>query len=458
EKDLLAWTLAMGHAMTRAGLDLGDWRPDVVHKGHLLFVDAFRESRIKGVDSTARTLRRGSLATQQASLPPWSWHHFDRREAGMNWSTTPLGAGGAHRVTVPGCRRVLVIVPSIVAGTRLLDLLPLLNADYRVQTFFTQPELCNHTEVFIKTIGGLTIPWEQALQHEFDLVLAASYRFIDRAPGPVLVLPHGASALKSRIRVRHTAEPVHGLDRQLLMRDGKVHAAAIALSHQDELSVLTESCPEAVDTAVVAGDICLDRMRASLPFRDQYRRTLGVRPDETLVTISSTWTTESTFAKCPALYRELPRIAKVAVVLHPYIWTVHGAWQVRSWLANCDVIVVPPEAGWQATMIASDVVVGDHGSTTQYAAAISRRMLLATLPEVRKGSLAHALGEVVPIYAGELDEAVTAPGFAGLISSRLDRAGIILRRTMYRLLGMPEPEQVCSIARVPWPKPLSDDR
>ncbi|MEU0882082.1 glycosyltransferase family 4 protein [Lentzea sp. NPDC005914] len=31
EKDLLAWTLAMGHAMTRAGLALGDWRPDVVH-------------------------------------------------------------------------------------------------------------------------------------------------------------------------------------------------------------------------------------------------------------------------------------------------------------------------------------------------------------------------------------------------------------------------------------------
>ncbi|HUQ60436.1 glycosyltransferase family 4 protein [Lentzea sp.] len=31
EKDLLAWTLAMGHAMTRAGLALGPWRPDVVH-------------------------------------------------------------------------------------------------------------------------------------------------------------------------------------------------------------------------------------------------------------------------------------------------------------------------------------------------------------------------------------------------------------------------------------------
>lgn len=29
--DMMAWTLAMGHAMLRAGLALGDWRPDVVH-------------------------------------------------------------------------------------------------------------------------------------------------------------------------------------------------------------------------------------------------------------------------------------------------------------------------------------------------------------------------------------------------------------------------------------------
>jgi glycogen synthase len=29
--DMMAWTLAMGHAMLRAGLGLGDWRPDIVH-------------------------------------------------------------------------------------------------------------------------------------------------------------------------------------------------------------------------------------------------------------------------------------------------------------------------------------------------------------------------------------------------------------------------------------------
>ncbi|MDX8053519.1 hypothetical protein SK571_29460 [Lentzea sp. BCCO 10_0798] len=369
----------------------------------------------------------------------------------MNWFTTPLGAGGAHRVTVPGCRKVLVIVPSVVAGTRLLDLLPLLDSDFRVQTYFTLPEPDAATARFVSAAGGLVIGWEMALQHEFDLVLAASYRFIDRAPGPVLVLPHGAGALKSRRRVRaagREARPVHGLDRQMLMRDGKVPASAIVLSHDDELAVLAESCPEALSAAVVAGDICLDRMRASLPFREQYRRALGVEPGDTLVTISSTWTAESTFYQRPELYRELTGKARVAAVLHPNIWAVHGAWQVRSWLADCDVVVVPPEEGWRAAVIASDIVIGDHGSTTQYAAAVGARVLLATCPDVRHGSLAHAISEAVPRYTGDIAEAVAVPEFAGLISSRLDRSGVILRAAMYRLLGIPEPAHAVPVSPV----------
>lgn len=370
----------------------------------------------------------------------------------MNWFTTPLGAGGAHRVTVPGCRKVLVIVPSVVAGTRLLDLLPLLDGDFRVQTYFTQPEPDEHTARFIRAVGGLVVPWEMALQHEFDLVLAASYRFLERAPGPVLVLPHGASALKSRQRVRAAglaARPVHGLDRQMLVRDGRVSASAIVLSHDDELRTLAVSCPEALPSAVVAGDICLDRMRASLPFREQYRRALGVGPEDVLVTISSTWTAESTFYRCPELYRELPSTARVAAVLHPNIWAVHGEWQVRSWLADCDVIVIPPEEGWRATVVASDVVVTDFGSTGAYAAAVGARMLLATCPDVRHGSLAHRLREAVPRYTGDIRDAARVPGFAELVSSRLDQSGAILRETMYRLLGIPEPAHAVPVSPVP---------
>jgi hypothetical protein len=232
------------------------------------------------------------------------------------------------------------------------------------------------------------------------------------------------------------------------MRGGKVPASVIALSHDHELEVLAESCPEALPAAVVAGDICLDRMRASLPFREHYRRALGVGPEETLVTISSTWTADSTFCQRPELYRELPRSVRTAAVLHPNIWAAHGAWQVRSWLADCDVIVIPPEEGWRATMIASDVVIGDHGSTTQYAAGVGARMLLATCPEVRHGSLAHVLREAVPMYTNDIAEAVVVENFAELISSRLDRSGAILRAAMYRLLGLPEPAHAVPISPV----------
>lgn len=97
-------------------------------------------------------------------------------------------------------------------------------------------------------------------------------------------------------------------------------------------------------------------------------------------------------------------------------------------------------------MIASDVVIGDFGSTTQYAAAVGARMLLATCPEIRDGSLAHALREVVPTYTGDIAEAVHVPGFADLVSSRLDQAGAILRSTMYRLLGVAEPAHAVPVS------------
>lgn len=386
------------------------------------------------------------------------------------WHSSPLGTGGAHRITVPGCRRVLVIVPHVVAATRLLDLLPLLDGDHRVQVFFTQPDPCSTTSEFVRAIGGLDIPWEQALQHEFDLVLAASYRHIDRVAGPVLVLPHGASAMRSRQRVRaagRDAQPVHGLDRQLLMRDGRIPASAIILSHDHELDALAESCPEALPMAVVAGDGCIDRMRASLPFRENYRRALGVGPGDTLVTISSTWTTESTFGRCPGLYRELAASdeVRVAAVLHPNIWDIHSSWQVRSWLADCPrLLVIPPEEGWRATMIASDVVIGDHGSTTQYAAAVGTPMLLATCPDVREGSLAHVLAGAAPwLEPGrpaveQLSGARHVPGFAELISSRLDRSGAILRAAMYRLLRLDEPARALPVSPVPLPRPINDVR
>lgn len=365
--------------------------------------------------------------------------------SGDQWSNAPIGLGAADRVTRAGCRVVLVVVPHVVAGTRLVDLLPLVESDHRVQVLFTVEGSVHGTAEFTRALGGHVLPWDQATRHRFDLVLAAGFRGLDRLHGPVLVVPHGAGALKSRLRPhREGALPAHGLTREQLIRDGRVVPDALVLSHHDELRALRESCPEAEPVAVVAGDICLDRMSASTQHRERYRRALGVGPDERLVVISSTWTPHSAFGAHLDLYRRLLDDGHpVAAVLHPNIWSVHGARQVRAWLPD-GVIVIPPEEGWRAAVIAADVVIGDHGSCTQYAAALGKRMLLVPLPPglLRDGGLADLTYRAAPLVDPDrpaLDAAAPVPGLAEAISSHPGEAGSILRRTMYRLMGLPEP-------------------
>ena len=387
----------------------------------------------------------------------------------MEWTKGPVGPGAASRVTRAGLLTVLVVVPHVVAGTRLLDVLPLLETDHRVQVVFTIPDwdgTWHGTEEFVHGLGGVVLPWRQAVAERFDLVLAASHRGVDQVRGPVLVMPHGVGAMKSRTRTWRS----HGLAREALVRDGRVAAAAIVVSHDSELAVLRESCPEAVPAAVVGGDVCLDRMVASLPYREHYRRALGVGSDHTLITVSSTWTDQSVFGRFPEVYRRLLDEGndrhRVAAVLHPNIWAVHGTRQVRAWLADClrdGLLLIPPEEGWRATMIACDVVLGDHGSTTQYAAAIGRRIALIPFADwlVRADSPAARLAGqamVLDLDGPLLPQLAAAGGghqaLAGSITSRPGIAAAVLRLTIYRLLGSSEPEREPSVEPVPLPRPL----
>ncbi|MGH3762524.1 hypothetical protein [Actinophytocola sp.] len=359
----------------------------------------------------------------------------------------------------------------MAAGTRLLDLIPLLEADFRVQVALTIPhagEEWHGLDTFARETGMLIVPWHQATRLDWDLVLTASHRHIDQLHGKVLVLPHGASAMRSRCYSRKAGgatRPTSGLDRELLTYRGRVIPSALALTHDHELRTLRKTCPEALPAAVVTGDICLDRMLASLPFRDHYRAALGLAEHQRLITISSTWSTDSTFGQHTDIYERLldelvdaGHSTRVAAVLHPQVWSAHAPWQVRSWLRNAlgkGMLLVPPDEGWRAAMIASDLVIGDHGSTTSYAAAIGRPIALATFPHqvIRQHSLAATLARHAPLLdhdrplLPQLAAATTCDTpLANSMSARLGAAARLFRSAMYRLLGLPEP---------PWPPPTS---
>ncbi|WP_410633764.1 hypothetical protein [Amycolatopsis sp. cmx-4-83] len=402
------------------------------------------------------------------------------------WTRNPIDPVDQHFTTRRGTKSVLVLVPHIVAGTRLLDLLPLLEADHRIQVVFTNPlgDSWYATRDFLHANGATVLPWSQARRSHIDLVLAGSVTGLDELAAPTLLIPHGGGFGQ----YRNGSPPGTTFDQppQLrtnlgpdqLIREGRLRADAIVLVHDREHTLLADVCPPALPAAIVAGDIALDRLTASLPYRDHYRRALGATDDQQVVLATSTWSPRSAFGRHPDMFdrivSELPRDRyRIVAALHPQIWSHHSPWQLRSWLADAlraGLTLLPPEEGWRAALAAADHVIGDYGSVTGYGASTGASVLLADTPDrpLLPGSPTAVLAEHAPRWRldrplePQLHAAADARDASGLtalvrdlLTSRPGRAGYILRRTMYRMLDLPEPARAVPTSPVPLPKPVT---
>src|SRR2546421_1466244 len=306
---------------------------------------------------------------------------------GYDWLSIPIGIDAERWVTRAGCRTVLAVAHTVTSAQRLIDVVDYVESDPRVQVVFTvAPDAFNHpVSAYLHRLGALVLPWEQAVRERFDLALAAAHGGLRELHAPLVLMAHGAGhgklsrpGLYGGALLAHRS--VYGLDAERLTGDGRVLASALLLAHDDERDVLRRQCPEALAAAVVTGDPCYDRLVASLPGRDRYRRALGVRAGQELVVVSSTWGRDGLFGNVPDLLPRLmdqlsPARFRVGALLHPAVWGAHGARQVRAWTRDCreaGLILLDPAEDWRAMLVAADHVLGDHGSVTVYAAALGR--------------------------------------------------------------------------------------
>lgn len=107
----------------------------------------------------------------------------------------PVGADAERWVTRAGCRRVLLVVHNVTSATRLLDVLPLLSGDPRVQWLATctgsSPFLAGVPEL-LASAGLPVIPWKQAKDTPVDLAVSASFGGqLHALRGALAVLSHG---------------------------------------------------------------------------------------------------------------------------------------------------------------------------------------------------------------------------------------------------------------------------
>ncbi|MEU3955158.1 hypothetical protein AB0F45_23045, partial [Streptomyces achromogenes] len=377
----------------------------------------------------------------------------------------PLRKDGPRWSTVVAERSVLGVVHNITSATRLLDLLAVFEGDERIQVFFTRTgssELDGGTEEFLTSRGMARISWQDALSQPFDLAVATSRGGeLHRIPFPLIGAPHGAGY--NKVLSREPGAGAFGLTSEWLVHEGRVVPAAIVLSHDEQLRRLADGCPEAVPRAVVAGDPCLDQLRAGLSFRVAYRRALGLLPGQRLVVVSSTWGRDSVLGTPGAdvLRRALAELPadefRVLAAVHPNAWYGHGAWQIRHWLAPLTesgmLLPAPESETWKAALCAADFLIGDHGSLTMYGTALGIPCVLGAFrdsavardsPMDRLGRLLPRLSRAVPLLPQLLHAARTQPDDPALavlrqsVSSAPGESARRLRRLFYTWLKLPE--------------------
>lgn len=365
--------------------------------------------------------------------------------------------------TVQAWRTVLAVTRNVVSTHRLLDVLPVFGSDSRVEVLFTIAEENGEPSAFAEAAKDLlhgldarTIPWSKAVGREFDLALSASYRGdLTRLRAPLLVLPHGAG----HNRYLPGSKSVPGLSRDTLLHNGRPIARSIVLSGPEQVARLSASCPEVLDRVTVAGDPCFDRLLASRELLHGYRLQV-LQPGQKLVLLSSTWSGRSLLATWTDLAAQLLAALpvdefRVAITIHPNVWAYHGGWQLGGWLAearNAGLLVLPPDGSWRAALTAADLVIGDHGSVSLYAAALGKPLLLAAhgASELEPASPAARLGKEVSRLDPKIDlrrqviAALDSEGYADRVAGMLSAQGDSLsrlRRLCYELMDL-APSQV----------------
>lgn len=390
-----------------------------------------------------------------------------------DWLRVPVGPDARQWMTAQIRRTVVAVVHTVAGAQHLLDAVELLERDPRVQVVFTQaPDvLSNGVPTLLRELNAVVVPWRQAVRSQFDLAMVTDAAGVHELRAPVLFLPHGVMNNK-RIPAGLGGpgnDLVVGLSTPWLTWYGRLVPAIVALSHVDLVEVLGRQCPQALPAARVTGDLCLDRLVASRAVRSRFREALGAVEGKIVVAVSSTWGPESLFGRFPTLIGDLvrtlpPERYMVVIGLHPAAWCGHGPRQVMAWLREqrrAGLLVVDP-VRWRGLVAAADVMVGDHGSATVYAAAAGVPVLRVpwAAESVSIGSAVAALAELAPVVTdaeplrSQLDTALaTFAGQAGrLVAARVtsqpDHAARLLRTQMYWLLDLAEPSDPAQAAPV----------
>ncbi|GGU19786.1 hypothetical protein [Actinomadura livida] len=324
-------------------------------------------------------------------------------------------------------RTVLVVVGSPAPGQPALDVARLAGTDPRLRVLFAAAPGPSSAavEVMLRDAGAAPLRLSELADGDVGLVVTA-HRIPGRPPGaPLIALPGTIPA-----DVKHRPAPAvftyaHHLDR-----------------------------PPGAEDGHVVGDSDHDRLVASLPLRDFYRRALGVVGRGLVVVALPTAGGTGPCTRC----RSQDVVRRLLAELPPDLYHVLGVPEPGgdrcpggpgvAALLRCGLGLLPPEADWRAALVAADWILGPPGPVTRYGTLTGAPVLITGPPpgdalrlfSVRlaahrpvRPQLAEAAARWRPERVRPVADRITSePG-------RFDRN---MRSLMYGLLRLPQPATI----------------
>lgn len=374
-----------------------------------------------------------------------------------------MTAGPEGKVTLGFQRSILAVARNGASAFRLLEVVKLFNGDDRLNLRMTVGPDSRYgygVEQLLTSARIRLLPWDSAKESTFDLVLSGSANAcLSELRGPVVLFPHGAGHHKRSPAVS-SGDRVFELTGEQLLYNGSVIASKHLLPGRDSMMRLRRDCGPAAAHAIIAGDPIAQQLREHVPLRGTYRADLGLLAGQRLVVVSSTWGPQSFAGQSLDLLKRL--IAELPVDEYRIAATFHHNVTIRdghrelerilSAALDSGLILLPPAMSWQPAVIAADCVIGDHGSTTFYAADVVPVAIAtsgpndcpADSPMTALIDTVRHLDENQPIrpqidalVAESRSEAVTA-----IIDSSIERdvdASTVFRSAMYELMHLEEP-------------------
>ncbi|MGW4826253.1 hypothetical protein ACWEOG_01635 [Amycolatopsis japonica] len=282
---------------------------------------------------------------------------------------------------------MLVVARTLTSAYRLLEAWTLFRDDFRIRLLFTingTSAFSDGVEEVLRHAGVRLVSWEAVRDKRvtYDLVLSASENIDFQAiTKHTVVLPHGLGFNKYVPDSNGDGIRLAGLPPEEVLRAGD---ATVVLSHPEQRQQLAAVSPASTGQTEIVGDPTMAQLLESQGLRDRFREAFGTL-DRTFVVLASTWRPDSLLGRWRSLpsmlLAELPAdLYQVCVAIHPNVWSFYGRAQISRWFASAldaGLLLLPPDSGWQAALIAADQVITDHGSLGLFAAALDKPILHA---------------------------------------------------------------------------------